>query len=778
MLRGMRWLVLFVGLVACSKPRAVEPKVAVDPELARRLAVLEGKLEAAREEQHVPGMALAIVKDGQVVYAKGFGVRDLDTKEPVTPDTVFAIGSTTKAFTATAIGTLVDEGTMAWDEPLATHLPELTLQTDRPVTVRDALTHRTGFPRMTLLILGNLSAGSMWAYASKAVPVAKVGEKWQYNNLMYAAAGAAAGNAAGMSWSELVRARLLRPLGMNDTYFDPMAAGATGRFATGYTWKRVRGRFERETPRDIKAAGPAGAIHSSVLDMATWLRLQLGGGEVDGKRVVAAATLAEIHKDQMEMAPGAHYTLGWMSMPWNGKRHLAHGGNIDGFAAQVGFAPDDGVGYVLLTNESANQVTSMVGPMVLDAMLTEGYGLPGADAGVDVSLYVGEYDALFPPFEGQVFEVVVKDGALAVDVPGQTVYELKPPDDQGRWYFAVTDTIHVTFAMGADGKAAVLEMHQAGLRLELPRVGTPVVVEVDAAEVAPLLGRYAFDDGSTATVLIHRGRLAVDVPGQMIYELFPPEDGRYKLRAKPEYYLVFEDGAVVFHQDGREARARRAADPGAAVVTIDSVRAVRQPETRAAAVTKLGRCVAPGVVKIPSSGLEGAFVQEWQGRDRYRFDLDLGEVATMQLVVTPTSAFTRSSFDDADLAEGAELTAARSQHPLAYVDDWSAYFSEVQLVGAEGDTRAAVRLVNADVPPTTVWVDLGSGDVVKAELRDINLPAVRKEVAFDDFRDVGGVRMPFVQTTDDPGLGPIEVHLTEVTCGLPPDDARFPARPE
>ena len=290
-----------VAVLACSGKQPTttpdpKPEVAVDPaqvELDARLAYLEQRLEQARVDGHVPGMAIAIVDDGELIYAKGFGVSDLEAETPVTPETTFAIGSSTKAFTATLVGLLVDEGKMGWDDPVTKHLPELDLQIEdakqgEVATLRDLLAHRSGFARMGLLWAGNtIPREQVFAHASKAKPVAPFRAEFHYNNVTFMAAGEAAARVAGTSWAELVQTRLLDPLGMTHSTVDYAGAQADPMYSKGYSWREDLGRFELEPMRQIDIIGPAGSINSSVLDMANWLRFQLAEGEVEGERLIS-----------------------------------------------------------------------------------------------------------------------------------------------------------------------------------------------------------------------------------------------------------------------------------------------------------------------------------------------------------------------------------------------------------------------------------------------------------------------------------------------------------
>ena len=163
------------------------------------------------------------------------------------------------------------------------------------------------------------------------------------------------------------------------------------------------------------------------------------------------------------------YSLGWFVRDWNGKRYLEHGGNIDGFAANVGFLPDNGVGYVLLANVSSTPLQGGVGPLIFEALLTDAYKDSGSKkSDEDFTPLLGKYVADFGPFDDARFTVTEKNGNLAVDVPGQTVFELEPPDKDGKRKFKIAAEIAVSFELDESGKAIALTLYQGGLAFRVP----------------------------------------------------------------------------------------------------------------------------------------------------------------------------------------------------------------------------------------------------------------------------------------------------------------------
>jgi CubicO group peptidase (beta-lactamase class C family) len=776
-------------------PTAATP--AEDPaDLEARLAYLASALEEERQRQHVPGMAVAVVRGDRIVFARGFGVRDLAGNEAVTPETLFAIGSSTKAFTATAVGMLIDEGKMSWDDPLSRHVPSLHLKVQaeagEQATVRDALSHRTGFPRMSVLwASGTLSRDEVFQHASMAEPTAALRETFQYNNVVYSAAGAAGARAAGTSWEELVRTRILAPLGMQHTHVSSRDAAQTGTLATGYTWYADENQHRRENLRDIASVAPAGALFSNVLDMAAWLRFQLGNGVFDGKRLIAEATLAETRKPQIEVPGMGGYGLGWFVRDWKEQPFIEHSGNIDGYSASVGFLPAAGVGYVYLSNTTAAMLQGQVGALVFEALLGEVHRADDRPSSEDLAPYVGVYLANFGPYQDAPFRVFVKDGKLAVDVPKLEVFELTPPDAKGRRKFKTAPEVGISFDRDAGGKVVAMFVHQYGFDFELPRQDLEPTLHVDLAAVAPYLGKYRDDKTKTdVTVLVHRGRLAVDVPGQTQFALDAPAAGedKWPLRMRREFYVTFQKDAsgkvqgLTIHQAANAVAYQRLPDQGTgALATMETVVALRRPDQRKRALAAMGHAVMEGKIRFPNAGIEGTFVVHFDGPDRYRQEADFGKAGRVIQVVNGESGWVDSSMDEPEQLSGLRAVQARIQHPMAFVGDWRQFFDTIELLGTEtvnGKPAHVIRLRAGELPSWRVYVDPATGDVVQASGFEIqpfgNVPAANHFADHRAVRGVKDVRVPFRMAAEIFQSGSLIITIERVRTRVRPDPGLYP----
>jgi len=320
-------------------------------------------LQATLQEWNIPGLAVAIIKDNAVVYSQGFGTRDIARQLEVTPRTLFSIASCTKAFTATALGILVDEGKLDWDTPIKHYLPTFKLYdafaTER-VTVRDILAHRSGLPRHDLLgYKSPLTRRELVARLQYLEPNKDLRSQWQYNNLMYALAGYLFEVITGTTWEEFVQQRLLFPLEMTSSNTSVHLSQRTADFSFPYQEENGVIRVIPFAESDLTA--PAGAINSNAEEMCHWLLFQLQQGKYQQKQLISQAQLAQLHRPHMAgldaqyNLPGLDffsYALGWQTGSYRGHRLIQHAGGADGFSCLVTFLPDDQAGVVVLTNKS------------------------------------------------------------------------------------------------------------------------------------------------------------------------------------------------------------------------------------------------------------------------------------------------------------------------------------------------------------------------------------------------------------------------------------------
>jgi len=331
------------------------------------------------QEWKVPGLAISIVKDGKVIYSKGFGFRNVKQGLKVTPKTIFAIGSCSKAFTAVTMGILVDEGKLDWDKPVREFLPSFKLK-DRfaaeRMTPRDLVCHCSGLPRHDLVWYNSSATRKeLFDRLQYLEPSKDFRTTYQYQNLMFMTAGYMVGQVAGITWEEFVKKRIFEPLGMKESNFSVEDSKKAADFALPYMEKDEK---VIEIPfRNIDTVGPAGSINSNVAEMASWLMLNLNKGKFEKKEIISENNLQEIHSPQMIASKTikydemfySSYGMGWGITSYRGHLMLTHGGGIDGFTALVSLMPRDKMGLIVLTNMSGTPLTQIIAYNAYDRLL-------------------------------------------------------------------------------------------------------------------------------------------------------------------------------------------------------------------------------------------------------------------------------------------------------------------------------------------------------------------------------------------------------------------------
>ncbi len=780
-------LVFLLLLPACSAPVSTPT---TEGSLEQRLDLLIEQLEQQRQTLHIPGMAIAVVKDDEVILTQGFGVTNIETETPVTPETTFAIGSSTKAFTSTLVGMLVDEGKMNWDDPVTEYIPYFTLdiQSDdetAEVTIRDLLCHRTGFVRMGLLFVsGEIPREEVLHDATAAEPWVEFRKKFYYSNVMYMAAGVSAGKAAGTDWDTLINECIFEPLGMNSTTTSIIQAQDDPSLSLGYIWDEDLQAYKYKPMRSVDNIAPAGAINSNVIDMSQWVRLQLGLGEYEGQRLISEQNLRETWTSQIEIAEGTSYGLGWMLQEWEGQPVIQHGGNVDGFTAEVALLPESDLGFVLLINASVSPLQQTSVNMVWEALLGEWEDSDSGDKTKEYEPYLGKYIANFGTFKEEEFTVLVQNGRLATDVPGQQVYELKNPDEEGKWYFVISDTIAVSFDRDDEGNVISMKLYQAGYTFELPREGVEIVAEIPLEELQKYLGSYHSEQlDITVKVLIQNNRLAIDWPGEMIYELYPPdEQGIWVFRVSDKFTLEFNetpDGQVeslTYYQEEEEFLMPRV--EGELLPTVEEILALRETDSRNTALNEMETYRVSGTIRSPQSGVEGTFSVCVSGNNRYRVDYDYGKYGYVRTVVDGDHSWIESSFGPFDELHGKLLEQAKRDHPTALNGDWRDFYDSIQVLRSDsldGQDTYVLNLIRGDLPEITIYVDATTGDVLKSDVvilqeGGIGIPVTTR---YEDYREVYGVRISFREISSNELTGRTIIQYESIDANLDIDDDFF-----
>ncbi|MBN2416107.1 serine hydrolase [bacterium] len=400
-------LLLLVYMLAATAPAGSQSisSVQIDSLVLRTMRTFD-----------VPGIAVAVVKDDSVVHAEGYGVRSLRTGLPVDRNTLFGIASNSKAFTTTALGILVDEGALSWDDPVVRFIPEFTLYDDyvtREFTIRDLLTHRSGL---------GLGAGDLMIFPDSSdftidelihnlrflKPVSSFRSKFDYDNLLYIVAGEVIARVSGMSWSAFVEERIMDPLQMTMSRGNVHRLAGMDNVADAHA--PVNGVVRVVDRYDLELTSAAGGIYSSAAELCNWVRMHLREGCYgDGQRLVSSEVHRAMWTPQTLLRAGGGgfyrthfraYALGWGVRDINGLLEVSHTGGLLGMVTQVSMVPEIGLGIIVLTNQQSAGAFASITDQIKDAFL----GVSGTD-------HVAENHRRMQAYATQAQEVV--DGVMA-----------------------------------------------------------------------------------------------------------------------------------------------------------------------------------------------------------------------------------------------------------------------------------------------------------------------------------------------------------------------------
>jgi CubicO group peptidase (beta-lactamase class C family) len=586
---------------AKGKPAAKAPAAAPQP-AKPTLDGADAFIDAQLKEWKVPGLAIAVVQDGKVILSKGYGFRDVEKQLPVTPKTLFAIGSVTKSFTVSVLGALAEEGKLEWDKPVREYLPAFRLSdpvATEHMTPLDLVTHRSGLPRHDLLWYGSsFTRREMFDRLRYLEPSKDFRELYQYNNLMFMTAGILASEIAHAKWEDLVRKRIFEPLGMTSSNFSVRDSQKADDFAQPY--EEIKEKIEKVPFRNIDEIGPAGAINSNVEDMIRYVQMHLEKGkygEKGEKKIISEATAARMQTAQMVvLGPEQPYTevvnvgygMGLGVGAYRGHKLVSHGGGIDGFTSSLSFMPNDKIAMMILTNRGGTPLPSVVSRYVYDRLLgldvidwpkrikeqqdkqkkaeeeskKKAYTArrEGTKPSHDLKEYAGEYEH---PAYG-IVRIGLEGDALSLGYNGFTL----PLKHFHYDYFEVADTpreflkeVKIQFFTNVKGDIASFSIPlETGVKdLVFARRGEKVPKDV----LQTLVGEYILGAVTATISLEGETTLKLFVPGQPVYELLPTKGLSFDIKGLSGYSLEFkkdESGTIVevaFFQPNGTFVARR-----------------------------------------------------------------------------------------------------------------------------------------------------------------------------------------------------------------------------
>jgi CubicO group peptidase (beta-lactamase class C family) len=601
----MKNLFLFLLLIISISTAFGQKKSSSDP-----YAGLDAELNKLLEIWDVAGFAVSVVEKDKIVYSKGFGYRDYENKTPVTPNTLFAIGSSSKAFTSGLLGILKEDGKLNFEDSPIKHIPELRFKNSEMnelITIRDIMTHRTGLPRhdISWYLFSTNSRDSLMQRIVYQEPFAKVRERWYYNNFMFLTQGVIAERITGKSWEENIDQHFFQPLEMktSSTVINGLKNGKDASF--GYQVKNDS-VIKKMDYYDIAAMGPAGSINSNVNEMSNWVMTWINGGKFKGKQILPESYVKEAISSQMVMNGGvpdkefpdlhmSSYGYGWMVSSYKGHYRVEHGGNIDGFSANVSFFPSDSIGIVVLANQNGSVIPGLVRNIISDRVLkvtrsdwnktmkersdkakaaekeASATKTSSQKTGTKPSHILVEYTGEYSNPGYGTLEIFVKNDSLFAKAGKNNMwlkhyhYDVFAPYavEEGKIDTLGGIPIQFNFRTNDSGDISsfVSKLEPAVDHLEFKR--TPKGVIMEKADLEKYVGDYELP-GIVAKVYIKgENTLYLLVPGQPEYELLALEKNKFALKILDGYKLEFVEGEsgnieeVLFVQPNGTFKAKR-----------------------------------------------------------------------------------------------------------------------------------------------------------------------------------------------------------------------------
>lgn len=788
-------LVLTFSMFAVSLPQIgyaqTSTQTQVSSDLQKSLQTIEEKVEKRRAELGIPGMSLAIVKDGKVIYSKGLGYKDFEKKIPATADTQFAIGSATKAFTALSILMAQDEGKLSLDDSPKKYLPYFKMKdadTDKNMTVRDLMAHTSGLNRTDLaMITGQLNRQELIQVVGEAQPMAKLREKFFYNNIMFAAAGEVVAKVQNTTWEKFVPNRIFAPLGMTNSSMDLKQMQKAKDYSFGYEYNFDTKETRRLPFRDINEVAPAGSINSSANDMTKWIQFVLNKGSVGGKSMLSEKGFDEWTKPQNKITPNGKvsYGLGWFLQDWNGMKVVQHGGNIDGFNAMVAMIPEKNIGFVMLTNVSGSPLGGELMPIVWENLL----GNPNKSqevSGDTMQKEVGKYNFKEAGFD---VEVKMQDGKLVAVVPGQPTYTLE--NVGGRKYkLKEVDGFFVTF------KDDSMYLEQPQGNFTLPKSGGETKTPNGTAK--ELVGKYSVPSGNGAIEIKAEtdGKITLNIQGQQPYTLtekakdefnLSPLPSTYSLKVKRNATSNVESIVIVQPEGEFEFKKTNENAENKPKITVDELMAKAiEAAGGEANWRKITSRVIVGDVDMIHQGVKGATTIYSKMPNKTATEMTftaIGKTIGKGFeFFDGTGGEEIYTFAPVEKYSGKKLEDMRLGSDMLALLNWKTNYKTIEVKGTEkcGDEECYVVEFTpekgskvTELYSTKTFLLMKRRGVISSSTSDQATPY---SITFSDYREVDGIKIPFKMVSTNPGMGDIVTVVKSVKHNVEIDDKLFAPR--
>ena len=543
----------------------------------QRLKGLDKELNTILEVTKAAGFGVAVVEGDKIVYAKGFGYRDYENKIPADANTLFAIGSSSKAFTSAILGQLRNEDELSFDDSPIKYIPELKFYNDEMnnnIDISDLMSHRTGLPRhdYSWYLFPSYDKDSLIQRVLHHEPFTGVRQQWYYNNFMFLAQGVIAERITNKSWEDNIKERFFKPLNMSRSNVSIDELEKSSNAAFGYNLKNDS-IINKMDYYHIAGMSPAGSINSSVNEMSNWLITWINKGKFKDQEVLPAAYVNEAMSSQMVISAAlpdeefpemhlANYGYGWMISSYRGHYRVEHGGNIDGFSASVAFYPSDSLGIVVLANQNGSAVPGIVRNTLADRMLkTErtDWGnrfkenqekakkeqneareemTSGKIENTRPSHVLQDYSGKYSHSGYGEFDISIENDSLFANFPLKKFYlrhyhyDIYEPFEVTKTGIDTTDTgaLRLNFVTSDAGDISHLKFKVEATLDPLEFKHTPNIIEVDKETLETYIGEYELAGTVISVYIKNENTLFLSVPGQPEYELLAT--GKHKFSFK------------------------------------------------------------------------------------------------------------------------------------------------------------------------------------------------------------------------------------------------------
>jgi CubicO group peptidase (beta-lactamase class C family) len=772
------------------------------------------QLDKRRTELGVPGAAVVVAQQDRIVRATGLGVRNLESREPVTDETVFAVGSVTKQFTAMSVVLAVSEGKMALEDHPRKYVPAFHLQdpdADANVNLIDLLTHRTGLDRSDVTwLLAPFTQAEIFELAARSKPAAKLRERFLYNNTMYAVAGAAVASAYATTYERFLTERLLTPLGMRSSTLTLEGLTAAPNRALGY--ERAGSCASKPAkPTNLTSIAPAGALNTTARDLGAWLVFLNSRGQTDNGPRIVPATFARLFEAHQPTGPNSSYGLGFFLETRSGVVIANHGGNVPGYSAEVVHVPERALGFAVLANQGSSQLGTIAQELFWEIVVKpelsaanpaeqpeqEPEAATPPPQPIATELLVGEYFAT----DGATFVVKKRGSKLVAAVAGQPPYPLKSTavnayDLTGLNGYSLTFVASAAMPGRFTAFLRQPPCHPGGNLVYLKK-DDPWLARAKAQYEGPekeLIGSYHSDDRLTKMEIVpYRRGVALIITGQTPWPLVGVGVDLFRLGGLPESYRVQvrQSGSkrafgFVLQQPNQQIEMS-VAEPATAG-DIEQARTILERAVdaaggaqlldRIASRTALGRASAPG------HGIDGRAEDRVQSGKR----AELVELGAFGKTVVSIKAVTNDQRSVAVSYDGDETTltgkareAARFfavAHPL---HRWKERFAKVAAVGetaVNGENAVIIELTAPGLAPARLYISPDSFLILREEVPAYlgdDLQSTGYGADYSDYRVVDGIRTPFTVAVTLPILGRATLSYDSVSYEQTIDPAVFDA---